>query len=109
VDFSYPLTDTFELASRMLASGEEGDPRDVLTYKSFAYGYPEPGDYTATLTDTDVLGRVRTASAKFRVTTAYVPAPYIYGVVRTIPAHGTTTIFATELDDDHDESAVATA
>jgi hypothetical protein len=73
------VVDNFELASGTIAFGD-GTSLGIGRSLSWNHLYPGPGTYTATLTETDALGRISTASAKVTVGDEFLP----HGPTRTM-------------------------
>ncbi|MFF4357025.1 PKD domain-containing protein [Streptomyces sp. NPDC001604] len=64
--------------------------------------YPAPGTYTATLTQTDRLGRTTTATTTFHAADAFVAVTPLHDTEKTIAAHGVLKLSAAILNADSD-------
>lgn len=97
VTFQIPATpDDWELVSRTLAFGD-GTSAAIGTNASWTYLYGQPGSYTATLTETDLLGRTSTATASITVGDQYVPAGPFKDYTGTVGAHQVLKLSASAL------------
>ena len=68
--------DSWELASGSIAFGD-GTSQGIGTNLTWTHQYPQPGTYTATLTETDLIGRTSTATATITAGDEYLPVgPY---------------------------------
>lgn len=64
--------------------------------------YSAPGTYTATLTQTDRLGRTTTAKVTFHAADTFTPIAPLYDAERTIAAHGVLKLSAATVQADSD-------
>ncbi|MDI5969948.1 PKD domain-containing protein [Streptomyces sp. SL13] len=85
--FTAATTADFEMASQTIDFGD--GTTGTFSAGQVAHPYTAPGVYTATLTSTDVLGRVTTAATVVTVTDSVAPVGGAQRVTATIRAHGT--------------------
>lgn len=96
-------TDAWEVAYRTLTYGDgTQDNLAVGTRQVATHQYPAPGTYTATLTQTDRLGRTTTARTAFHAADAFVPVTPQFDTQRTIAAHGVLKLSAATVRADSD-------
>ncbi|CAL2056119.1 PKD domain-containing protein [Streptomyces murinus] len=84
----------WEVAYRVLTFGD-GDQESLPDGpQKIEHQYPAAGSYTATLTQTDLLGRTTTARVTVHAADAFLPVAARYDAERTIPAHGVLKLSA---------------
>ncbi|MER6331234.1 PKD domain-containing protein [Streptomyces sp. NPDC001034] len=92
----------WEVAYRVLAFGD-GDQENLADGpRKIEHQYPAAGSYTATLTQTDLLGRTTTARVTVHAADAFLPVAARYDAERTIPAHGVLKLSAATVHADSD-------
>ncbi|MFC3573303.1 PKD domain-containing protein [Streptomyces yaanensis] len=89
--------DAWEIAYRTLTYGDGSQENLAVDAQQAEHQYPAPGTYTATLTQTDLLGRTTTAKTAFHAADAFVPMTPEYDTEKTIPAHGVLKLSAATL------------
>ncbi|MEV5959983.1 PKD domain-containing protein [Streptomyces sp. NPDC051987] len=101
--FTLPApADAWEVAYRTLSYGDGTQENLAVGAQQTAHQYPAPGTYTATLTQTDLLGRTTTARTTFHAADAYVAVTPRYDTQKTIAAHGVLKLSAATLGADSD-------
>ncbi|MFI6245302.1 PKD domain-containing protein [Streptomyces sp. NPDC051016] len=99
--FTVPApADAWEVASRTLSFGDGTQENLADGAEQTTHQYPAPGTYTATLTQTDLLGRTTTATTTFRAADAFIPVTPRYDTEKTIAAHGVLKLSAATLGAD---------
>ncbi|HEX8005162.1 MAG TPA: PKD domain-containing protein, partial [Trebonia sp.] len=83
--------DAWELASGTISFGD-GTSKAMGTFLNWTHMYPHPGTYTATLTETDLLGRLSTAHATVTVGDEFIPTGPYQDYSHSVPAHGTVRL-----------------
>ncbi|MEW2624739.1 PKD domain-containing protein [Streptomyces sp. NPDC048106] len=92
----------WEVAYRVLTFGD-GDQENLADGpQKIEHQYPAAGSYTATLTQTDLLGRTTTARVTVHAADAFLPVAAQYDAERTIPAHGVLKLSAATVHADSD-------
>lgn len=92
----------WEVAHRVLTFGD-GDQENLADgTQKIEHQYPAAGSYTATLTQTDLLGRTTTAKVTVHAADAFLPVAARYDAERTIPAHGVLKLPAATVHADSD-------
>ncbi|MFJ3758960.1 right-handed parallel beta-helix repeat-containing protein [Streptomyces sp. NPDC090080] len=95
--FTVPMpANPWEVAYRTLDYGD-GTHDNLGSATLATHQYPAPGTYTATLTQTDLLGRTTTAGTVFHSADAFVAVTPQYDTQRTIAAHGVLNLSAATL------------
>ncbi|MFD4604075.1 PKD domain-containing protein [Streptomyces sp. NPDC058464] len=92
--------DAWEVLSRVLAYGDGSQEALGDGVGQALHQYPAPGTYTATLTQTDRLGRTTTATTTFHAADTYVATIPQHDTEKTIAAHGILKISAATLHAD---------
>ncbi|MER6126384.1 PKD domain-containing protein [Streptomyces sp. NPDC001795] len=92
----------WEVVGRTLAYGDGTQDNLAGGAQQVEHQYPAPGTYTATLTQTDLLGRTTTAKATFNAADAFLPITPQYDTQKTIPAHGVLKLSAATVKADSD-------
>ncbi|MER6534779.1 PKD domain-containing protein [Streptomyces sp900105755] len=99
--FTVPApADPWEVGYRTLSFGDgtqDNLPADDQGPTQTTHQYPAPGTYTATLTQTDLLGRTTTARTTFHAADAFVATTSQYDTEKTIAAHGVLKLSAATL------------
>ncbi|MER5789170.1 PKD domain-containing protein [Streptomyces sp. NPDC001980] len=99
--FTVPApADPWEVEYRTLSFGDgtqDNLPTDAQEPTQPTHQYAAPGTYTATLTQTDLLGRTTTAKTVFHAADAFVAVTPQYDTEKTIAAHGVLTLSAATL------------
>ncbi|GAA3796692.1 hypothetical protein GCM10022403_033230 [Streptomyces coacervatus] len=90
-------TDSWEVLSRVLDFGDGSHDSVGDGVGQTVHQYPAPGTYTATLTQTDRLGRTTTATTTFHSADAFVAMTPQYDTEKTIAAHGVLKLSAATL------------
>ncbi len=94
--------DAWEVAYRVLTFGD-GDHENLADGpQKIEHQYPAAGSYTATLTQTDLLGRTTTAKVTVHAADAFLPITAQHDAERTIPAHGVLKLSAATVHADSD-------
>ena len=86
--------DAWEVAYRTLAYGDGTQENLATGAQQAAHQYAALGAYTATLPQTDRLGRTTTAKATFHAADAFVPVTPQFDAQKTIAAHGVLKLSA---------------
>lgn len=94
--------DAWEVAYRTLTFGDGNLENLPDGLQEVEHQYPAPGTYTATLTQTDRLGRVTTARTTFHAADAFVPMTPQFDTEKTIAAHGVLKLSAATVRADSD-------
>jgi hypothetical protein len=94
--------DAWEVAYRTVTYGDGTQDNLAAGAQQAVHQYPAPGTYTATLTQTDRLGRTTKAKATFHAADAFVPVIPQFDTERTIAAHGVLKLSAATLRADSD-------
>nr|WP_256642187.1 PKD domain-containing protein [Streptomyces murinus] len=84
----------WEVAYRILTFGDGEQESLPDGPQKIEHQYPAAGTYTATLTQTDLLGRTTTARVTVHAADAFLPVAARYDAERTIPAHGVPKLSA---------------
>ncbi|MFE2065707.1 PKD domain-containing protein [Streptomyces sp. NPDC059467] len=104
--FTVPApADPWEVAYRTLSYGDgtqDNLPSDAQEPTQPTHQYAAPGTYTATLTQTDLLGRTTTATTVFHAADAFVAMTPQHDTEKTIAAHGVLKLSAATLRADSD-------
>ncbi|MFK0107925.1 PKD domain-containing protein [Streptomyces sp. NPDC091217] len=101
--FTVPApADSWEVGYRTLSYGDGTQDNLADGVQQFTHQYPAPGSYTATLTQTDLLGRTTTATTVFHAADAFVAMTPQYDTEKTIAAHGVLKLSAATLRADSD-------
>ncbi|WP_078947979.1 PKD domain-containing protein [Streptomyces griseus] len=87
-------SNAWEVASRTLTFGDGAQENLADGAQQVEHQYSAPGTYTATLTQTDLLGRTTTAKAVFHAADAFLPITPLYDTEKTIAAHGVLKLSA---------------
>ncbi|MEU9277775.1 PKD domain-containing protein [Streptomyces sp. NPDC048342] len=96
--FTVPApADSWEVGYRTLTYGDGTQDNLAAGAQQPTHQYPAPGTYTATLTQTDLLGRTTTATAVFHAADAFVAMTPQYDTEKTIAAHGVLRLSAATL------------
>ncbi|MFF4114091.1 PKD domain-containing protein [Streptomyces sp. NPDC001714] len=96
--FTVPApADAWEVDGRTLSYGDGTQDNLAEGAQQPTHQYPAPGTYTATLTQTDLLGRTTTATAVFHAADAFVAVTPQYDTQKTIAAHGVLKLSAATL------------
>ncbi|MFG2936229.1 PKD domain-containing protein [Streptomyces sp. NPDC048282] len=99
--FTVPApADAWEVGYRTLSFGDGTQENLADGAEQTTHQYPAPGTYTATLTQTDLLGRTTTATTTFRAADAFIPVTPRYDTEKTIAAHGVLKLSAATLGAD---------
>ncbi|MGV9353593.1 PKD domain-containing protein [Streptomyces misionensis] len=103
VSFTVPQpADAWEVAYRVLTFGD-GDSESLADGpQKIEHQYPAAGSYTATLTQTDLLGRITTAKVTVHTADAFLPVAAQHDAEKTIPAHGVLKLSAATVHADSD-------
>lgn len=92
----------YEVAQRVLTFGD-GDSESLADGpQKIEHQYPAVGSYTATLTQTDLLGRTTTAKVTVHAADSFLPVTAQHDAERTIPAHGVLKLSAAAVHADSD-------
>ncbi|MEU9537179.1 right-handed parallel beta-helix repeat-containing protein [Streptomyces mirabilis] len=94
--------DVWEIAYRSLTFGDGSQQNLANGAQEVPHQYPTPGTYTATLTQTDQLGRTTTAKATFHAADAFVAMTPEFDTEKTIAAHGVLKLSAATVRADSD-------
>ncbi|MEU2618913.1 PKD domain-containing protein [Streptomyces sp. NPDC007157] len=94
--------DSWEVLSRVLTFGDGSQENLGDGVERTLHQYPAPGTYTATLTQTDRLGRTTTATTAFHAADTYVATTPQHDTEKTIAAHGVLKLSAATLRADSD-------
>ncbi|MER6223753.1 PKD domain-containing protein [Streptomyces sp900105755] len=101
--FAVPTpADSWEVAQRVLTYGDGSQEGLDTRAQGALHQYPAPGTYTATLTQTDLLGRTTTATTTFHAADTFVAMIPQHDTEKTIPAHGVLKLSAATLRADSD-------
>ncbi|MEU2339519.1 PKD domain-containing protein [Streptomyces sp. NPDC013172] len=101
--FAVPApADAWEVAYRTLQYGDGTQDNLAVDATETTHQYPAPGTYTATLTQTDLLGRTTAATSVFHAADGFVAVSPAYDTERTIAAHGVLRLSAATLRADSD-------
>ncbi|MER7178802.1 PKD domain-containing protein [Streptomyces hyaluromycini] len=99
--FTVPApADPWEVEYRTLSFGDgtqDNLAADAQEPTQPTHQYAAPGTYTATLTQTDLLGRTTTATTVFHAADAFVAVTPQYDTEKTIAAHGVLKLSAATL------------
>ncbi|MFE4968911.1 PKD domain-containing protein [Streptomyces sp. NPDC056660] len=99
--FTVPApADPWEVEYRTLSFGDGSQDNlaaDAQEPTQPTHQYAAPGTYTATLTQTDLLGRTTTATTVFHAADAFVAVTPQYDAQKTIAAHGVLKLSAATL------------
>ncbi|RPE42679.1 PKD domain-containing protein [Streptomyces sp. Ag109_O5-1] len=99
-----PSSAPWEIHDLTLAFGDGSDQSLALPTgtQQVRHQYPAPGTYTATLTQTDLLGRTTTARTTFHAADTFVAMTPQHDTEKTIAAHGVLKLSAATLRADSD-------
>ncbi|MER5524790.1 PKD domain-containing protein [Streptomyces sp. NPDC002677] len=104
--FTVPApADPWEVEYRTLSFGDgtqDNLAADAQEPTQATHQYAAPGTYTATLTQTDLLGRTTTTRTTFHAADAFVAMTPQYDTEKTIAAHGVLKLSAATLRADSD-------
>ncbi|GHD63612.1 hypothetical protein GCM10010317_060560 [Streptomyces mirabilis] len=94
--------DAWEIAQRFITFGDGDSEGLPNTPQQVEHQYQAPGTYTATLTQTDLIGRTTTAKVTFHAADAFLPVTPPHDTKKTIAAHGVLKLSAATLGADSD-------
>ncbi len=100
-----PIADQFEVQNQTLDFGDGTSVQGVLL-SSFPHQYAAAGTYTATLTDTDFLGRTTSTTTAVTAALGFQPVPAVRdydsrtALSQQIPAGGVVKLSASQLNAD---------
>lgn len=101
--FTLPVpANVWEVAYRSLTYGDGSQDNLPDNAQQVQHQYPAPGTYTATLTQTDRVGRTTTARATFHAADAFLPITPQHDTEKTIAGHGVLKLSAATVRADSD-------